>query len=115
MRVVPRPHRTFRHLDQATIGILAVAGGNTFRQNGAARVLAEMDHLGTGIGLLVMVGECHRIELTDGVIATQDHAWILPGNRRAGFNPVSYTHLDVYKRQAICRISLRFFSPPEKP
>ena len=47
------------------------------------RVLAEMDHLGAGIGLLVIVGDGDRIEFADGILAAQDAGRIFPGDGRA--------------------------------
>ena len=36
------------------------------------RVLADVDHLGAGVGLLVVVRQRHRIKLADRVVALQD-------------------------------------------
>ena len=43
-----------------------------------------MDHLGTCIGLLVVVGYGYRVEFTDRIVASQDTAGILPGDGRTG-------------------------------
>ncbi len=48
--------------------------------------LADMDHLGAGIGLLAVVGHRDRIELADAVVAMQHAGRILPGDRRAGLH-----------------------------
>ena len=45
-----------------------------------------MDHLGAGVGLLVMVGDGDGIEFADRVVAAQDTARIFPGDRRTGFH-----------------------------
>ena len=45
-----------------------------------------MDHLGAGIGLLVIVGDRDRIKFADAVFAVEDAAWIFPCHRAAGFN-----------------------------
>ena len=45
-----------------------------------------MDHLGTGIGLLEMVGHRHRIELSDRIVARQNTARVFPRNSRTGFD-----------------------------
>ena len=51
------------------------------------RVLrADMDHLRSGIGLLVVVGHRDRIELADAVVAVQHAGRIFPGDRRAGLH-----------------------------
>ena len=48
--------------------------------------LPEMDHLRAGVGLLHVVGRRDRVELADRVVALQDAARILPGDRRAGLD-----------------------------
>src|SRR5882724_6257721 len=63
-----------------------MAGGNTLGYDGAASVLAHMNHLGAGVGLLVMIGERNRIELADRVVAAQHAARIFPRDRRSGLN-----------------------------
>ena len=42
---------------QATVGILPLHGGDPFGNDLAARILANMNHLGAGIGLLVVTGQ----------------------------------------------------------
>ena len=49
-------------------------------------VLAEVDHLGAAVDLLVAVGDGDRIELAAAVVAAQDAARILPGDGRAGLD-----------------------------
>src|SRR5581483_299919 len=44
------------------------------------------DHLGAGVGLLAVGGDRHGVELADRVVALQDDARVLPGDRRAGFD-----------------------------
>src|SRR3546814_9125660 len=51
-----------------------------------ARVLAEVDHLGAGVGLLIVVGDGDGVELAHRVVALQDAARVLPGDRRAGLD-----------------------------
>src|SRR6202030_4794174 len=70
--------------DEAAIGVVGVAGGNTLTDDAARGVLAEMQHLGAGIDLLVTVGDRDRVELAPRIIAAQDAARIFPGDRRAG-------------------------------
>ena len=80
---------TFRpgaEFHQAAVSVGALAGGNTLGDDCAGGVLAQVNHLGAGVGLLVVVGQCHGIELTNAVFATQDTARILPGDRGAGFD-----------------------------
>ena len=59
---------------------------NPLRHDGAARIAADMNHFCTGIRLLIVIYDRHRIELTDGILATKNATGILPGNRRACFN-----------------------------
>src|SRR5438309_6146571 len=67
--------------DEAAIGVLRLAGGDALGDDPARRVLAEMDHLGAAIDLLIAVRDRDRVEFTTGVIAAQDAARILPGDR----------------------------------
>ena len=50
------------------------------------RVATDVDHLRAGVGLLVVGGDRHRVELADRVVALEDHARVLPGDRRAGLD-----------------------------
>ena len=51
------------------------------------RVLrADVDHLGAGVGLLVVVDGRDRVELADRALAAQHAARILPGDGRAGLH-----------------------------
>ena len=75
-----------RHdFDQPAIAVLAVSGGDPFRDDGRAGVLADMDHFGAGVRLLMAAGQRHRKEFADRVIAAQDAAGVFPGDGRAGF------------------------------
>ena len=49
-------------------------------------VLADVDHLGAGVGLLVVIGERHRVEFADRVVADQQAARIFPGDGGAGLH-----------------------------
>src|SRR5690242_2414570 len=60
-----------------------MASRDAFGDDPARGVLAEMQHLGAGIDLLVAVRDGNGIELAAGIVATQDAAWIFPGDRRA--------------------------------
>ena len=61
-----------------------MTGTDTFADNGAARVLADVYHLGAGVGFLMMVGDGHAVELGLRIVAGQDARRIFPGNGRAG-------------------------------
>ena len=73
-------------LHQPAIGVLAVTGRDALGDDRAARIGADVDHLGAGVGLLVVVGGGHRIELADRVLAAQHAARVFPGDRRAGLD-----------------------------
>src|SRR5216684_2259873 len=80
LRIVARPGGTLHDLHLPSIGVLAVTGRDAFGDDSAARVLADVDHLGPGVGLLVVVGKSNRVELAHRVLTLQDAARILPGN-----------------------------------
>src|SRR5204863_1252020 len=71
---------------QAAIGVVRLAGGDALGDDAARSVLAEVEHLGAAIDLLVAVRDGDRIELAARMIATQDAAWIFPGDGRAGLD-----------------------------
>ena len=50
------------------------------------RILAEMQHLGAAIDLLVAVGHRDRVELAARIVAAQDAGRVLPGDGRAGLD-----------------------------
>src|SRR5690606_6382962 len=50
-------------LDQAAVGVLAAAGADALADDLALGALADVDHLGAGVGLLAVVGERDRVEL----------------------------------------------------
>ena len=49
-------------------------------------VLADVDHLGAGVGLLEMIRQRNGVKLADAVVALQNAAGIFPGDRRAGLH-----------------------------
>ena len=71
---------------EAAVGVLALAGRDPLRDDGAAGVLPEVEHLGAGVGLLVVVGDGDGVELADRVVPLQDAARVLPGDGRAGLH-----------------------------
>ena len=71
------------HLYQSAVGVLAMSRRDTFGDDTTARVLADMNHLRTGICLLVVIRNCNGVELGGRVIALEDTRRIFPGNRRA--------------------------------
>src|SRR5438876_713919 len=86
LRVVACPSGALHDLYLAPIGVLAVASRDALGDDGAARVLADVDHFGPGISLLVIVGEGNRVELAHRVLTLQDAARILPGNGGTGLH-----------------------------
>jgi hypothetical protein len=60
-----------------------MARRDPLRNDGALGVFPDVDHLGAGIRLLIVVGECHRVKLSNRVVTLQDAARIFPGDRRA--------------------------------
>src|SRR3981189_2120389 len=72
--------------DEAAIGVLRNARRDALGDDPAGGVLAEMDHLGAGIDLLVAVGDRDRVKLAARIVAAQDAARIFPGDGRAGLH-----------------------------
>src|SRR3990172_146686 len=86
LRVVPRVPGTLLDLHQTPVSVLAVAGGDALGDDGAPGVLPDVDHLGPGVRLLVVVGHRDRVELPDRIISEEDAARILPGDGGAGLD-----------------------------
>src|SRR5258705_7075112 len=84
LAVVARILRALEDLHLAAVRVLAEAGGDALRYDRALGVLADVDHLRAGVGLLAVVGERDGIEFADRVVALQDAARVFPGDRRAG-------------------------------
>ena len=77
---------TGQHLYQTAVAVLAATGRDTFRDDGTAGIPCDVYHLGTRVGLLVVVGHGHRVELAHRVVAGQHAAGVLPGNGRASLD-----------------------------
>src|SRR5262245_41646061 len=86
LRVIACAGCALQDLHLTAISILPMPSRDALRHNRAARVLADMDHLGAGISLLIVVGESNRIELTHRVLTLQNATRVLPRNRRPGLN-----------------------------
>ena len=84
--VVPGALGRAQHLHEPPVGVLPVTGGDRLGDDGAAGVLADVDHLGAGVGLLMVGGEGDGVELADRVVALEDDAGVLPGDGRAGLD-----------------------------
>ena len=63
-----------------------MTGRDALRDDGTLGVLTNMYHLGTCIGLLIVVGNSYRVELGLRVIAAQNARWVLPGDGTTRFN-----------------------------
>src|ERR1051326_723236 len=83
---VARVQSALLNLHQPAIAVLAMPGGDSFRDNGAASVLADMHHLSPGIRLLVIVRHRHRVKFANGIVTQQNATRILPSDGRAGFH-----------------------------
>lgn len=57
---------------QTAVRVLAPSGGDTLADDSAAGILSEMNHLRTGICLLVIIGYRHAVKLCRRVIARKD-------------------------------------------
>src|SRR6185369_14251136 len=86
LRVVAGALRGLRGLHPPAISTAAMPGGDALGDDRAARVAADVDHLAAGVGLLMMVGYSHRIELADRPFADQPAARVLPGDCGAGLD-----------------------------
>ena len=71
---------------QAAVGVVGVTRGNALGDDLGLGVLAQVDHLGAGIGLLAAVGDRHRVEFTDRIVALQHAGRVFPGDRRASLD-----------------------------
>src|SRR6185437_9122267 len=78
--------RAGQDLHQPAIGVLAMAGRDALGHDGAAGIAPDVDHLGAGVGLLIVVHGGDGVELADGVLTAQHAAGVLPGDRRAGLD-----------------------------
>src|SRR5262249_6041499 len=85
-REVARAGRLPMRGNEAAIGILRLAGRDALRDDPARRVLAEVDHLGAAIDLLIAVRDRDRVELAARIVAAQDAARIFPGDGGAGLD-----------------------------
>src|SRR6185295_3116664 len=72
--------------DQTAIGVLRLARRDALGNDPRTRVGAQMDHLGAGIGLLIVVGDGDGIKFAYRVVTAQDAGWIFPGDGRTGLH-----------------------------
>ena len=86
LRIIARPLGPLAHADETAVGILAAPGRNALGNDAAAGIAPYVNHLGTGVGLLTVVGHGDGVELADGIVAREDAARIFPRNGRTGFD-----------------------------
>ena len=86
LRVVAGILRTWKDLHKTPVAVLALSCRNTLAHNTAAGILSNMNHLGAGISLLVVVGNRYRIELAYRVVTLKDGTRIFPCNCRTCLN-----------------------------
>ena len=76
----------FHDLHSAAVGVLPLPGGDTFGDNCTLCILPDVGHLCSGVGLLKVIGEGHRVEFADRFIPLENHAGIFPGDGRTGLH-----------------------------
>src|SRR5215210_1368706 len=86
LRVIARAFGLRQHPDEAAVTVVPFASGDSLRDDGRSRVLPDVNHLGAGVGLLLLVDDGYRVELADRIVALKNYARILPGNRRTRFH-----------------------------
>ena len=62
-RIVARAVSVRADFDETAVGVLAASGGDALGDDGRPRATAEVNHLGTGVGLLEVVGDGYAVEL----------------------------------------------------
>ena len=63
-----------------------MASADALAHDGARAVLAQVNHLGAGVGLLPVVGQCHTVEFAHRVVALEHATGILPRDGAAGLD-----------------------------
>ena len=86
VREVANAGRLAMRRDETAIRILRISGRDALRDDAARRVLAEVDHLGAAVDLLIAVRNGDRVELAARMVTAQNAARILPGDRGAGLD-----------------------------
>src|SRR5215831_6241814 len=86
LRMVARALGSRLHPHETAVSVLPPPGRYSLREDRRPGVPADMDHFGPGVGLLAVVGDRHRIKLTDRMVAFEHTARVFPGDRRAGLD-----------------------------
>ncbi len=84
--VVAGVFSSLQYFYQAPVCVASMPGGDSLRDDGAFGVFTDVDHLGPGIGLLVIIGQSHGVELAHCIITPQNTAGIFPGDGRSGLH-----------------------------
>src|SRR5262249_55067997 len=72
LRLIPRSLGLRQYLHQTAIAVVRMPRRDALRNDPAARVFADVDHLRSGVGLLPVVRQRDRIELPDRIVALQN-------------------------------------------
>src|SRR5690606_17432557 len=86
LRVVVRLFGAGVDAHLAAVAVLRVAGADALGDDAAFGALAQVDHLGAGVGLLEVIRHRDGIELAARIITAQHHAGVLPGDGGAGLD-----------------------------
>ena len=86
LREVARVGRAFHHFHLTAVAVLAAPGADALADDGAAGVLADVNHLRAGVGLLAVVRQRDGVEFALRIVAQQNAARILPGDGGASFD-----------------------------
>ena len=84
--VVSRADGTFVDVHEAAVSVGTFVCANPFADNGAFRVLAEVDHFGSRIGLHFSVREGDGVKFAAGIVPLQNATRVFPGNGTARFD-----------------------------
>ena len=77
---------SLQNLHLASVAVLSESSRDALGDDRAFRVLADVNHLCTGISLLMIGGHGHGIKLADRVVALQNDTRILPRDCRTGLH-----------------------------
>mmetsp|Transcript_18145 Transcript_18145/g.28203 ORF Transcript_18145/g.28203 Transcript_18145/m.28203 type:complete len:867 (-) Transcript_18145:2198-4798(-) len=86
LRIVPRFLGLGMHRHQSAISVLRLARADPLGHDARFGALAQMDHLGAGVGLLHVVGDGNGVELALAVIAPQNTGRVFPRHSTAGLD-----------------------------
>src|SRR5690625_4055653 len=68
------------------MGFRSSAGADTLGDKRGAGVIAQMDHLGAGIGLLKVIGQRYGIKFAKTIVTLENAARVFPGDGGAGLH-----------------------------